>query len=257
MTTAAPPAPPKRIPPPPPPHVHPPGNAGARTTRKQIPALAIIAILVVIGLAAGLVAIFKPGPPIGDCPGTGACAPPEAVPLAAGVASPKNDLGFSFLYSAGNFYAPTTSADKRDITLTGKNNAGDQWVVRVTGVPATGNSPPDLVSKRKSELVAKYGSLEDDAASETHLVFPSIGHVAAVGGSYKTDVFANGPTGDIARIAIFAAGNTKIDLVVSVEVETSSSTFNDKADAAHCDGWIVVRCRRSTADLILDSMQWP
>jgi hypothetical protein len=219
--------------------------------------LAIIAILVVIGLAAALVAIFKPDPPIGDCPANRGCAPPDAVPLAAGVASPKNDLGFSFLYRANNFYAPATSADKRDITLTGKNNSGDEWVVRVTGVPAAGNTPQDLVSKRKSELVAKYGSLEDDADSETHLVFPSIGHIAGTGGSFRSDVFASGPTGDIARVAIFAASNTKIDLVFSIEVTTAANSYNGTGSASECTGWFIVRCLRGTADLILDSMQWP
>jgi len=223
-----------------------------------------IGVMIVIGIASALIAAFGPGSPRGDCPDDDGCVPPVALPFSAGSPSPPNDLGFSFRYNAKTFSNISTSDNNRDITLT---SGAKHWIVRVTGRPASESTPQSLLDDRISDFTSTYGDLERDPGSgndsdnaPTYLPSQSIGHVHAIGGAYRSVSFSNGPTGDTPLIAIFAAGNGRVNIVMSVVVITDYYTYHQPADVTAddpCPGWKFVKCGRRAASLIVDTMQWP
>ncbi len=267
MTQTEVPAPPTPPPPIVPERTHPPGDTRPRVNPLVLFVLGGIGVMIVIGIASALIAALGPGSTKGDCLDANTCVTPVAIPFSNGTPSIANDLGYSYRYDAGNLTQSTKSSDGRDVTL---KTDGGHWIVRVTGAPASDSTPQSLLDDRMDDLTSEYGELEQDPGSgsdaehsdnsPTHLVSQSIGHIRAIGGSYRSVGFSDGPTGDTAFIAIFAAGNGRVNIVISVAVITDYYTYNEDAtDTAEsrCNGWKWVKCGRNTGTLILDTMQWP
>ena len=222
----------------------PSGYSGTRLKRWMIVLSAVIGIAVVIGAASVLVAINEPGPAQPDCRPDQPCLPPSpsngAVTL--GRLWVSRDLAYSFQYPTD--WLRVVSEDGTSVHLTIPT---DRWEseIWISGAPANESSTRQLVQDRKNALAERVVGLVVDDSSPNRIVAPSLGFVAGVGTAYRGTLdSASGPTKP-ASVAIVAAGNGKVNVVMSVLVA---------ADGLDHD--LVESLRIAAARLIVDTMRW-
>ncbi len=222
----------------------PSGHAGARLNRWKIVVLAAIGLVIVIGAASVLVAINEPGPAQPDCRPGQPCLPPSpsngAVTL--GRLWVSRDFAYSFQYPTG--WLRVVSEDGKSVHL---QIPTDRWEseIWISGAPANQSSTKQLVQDRRNALAERVVGLKVDDNSPDRIVAPSLGSVLGVGNSYRGTLdSASGPTKP-ASVAIVAAGNGKVNVVMSVLLA---------ADGLDHD--LVEGLRIAAGRLIVDTMRW-
>ena len=222
----------------------PSGHAPARLNRWLIVAFAAIGLVGVTGVASVLVAINEPGPAQPDCKPEQPCLPPSpsngAVTL--GRLWVSRDLDYSFQYPTD--WLSVDAEDGKSVHLTIPT---DRWEseIWISGAPANESSTKQLVEERRDALAERVVGLELDDDSPDRIVSPSLGFVRGVGNAYRGTLdSASGPTKP-ASVAILAAGNGKVNVVMSVLLA---------ADGLEHD--LVEGLRIAAGRLIVDTMRW-
>jgi hypothetical protein len=221
----------------------PSGHAGARVNRWKIVLFAGIGLVVVIGAASVLVLINEPGAAQPDCRREQACLPPSAngaVSLGRLWVSP--DLAYSFEYPTD--WLRVITEDNRSVHLKIPTDRVESEIW-ISGAPANESSTKQLVQQRRNALAQRVVGLKEDDDSADRIVAPSLGFVRGVGAAYRGTLdSASGPTKP-ANVAIVAAGNGKVNVVMSVLLA------GDGLDHDLIEG-----LRIATGRLIVDTMRW-
>jgi hypothetical protein len=222
----------------------PSGHARARLNRWKIVLFAGVGLVVLVGVASVLVAIREPGPAQPDCRPDQPCLPPSpsngAVTLGRVWVSP--DLDYSFQYPTD--WLRVASEDGTSVHL---DIPTDRWEseIWVSGAPANESSTKQLLEERRDALAERVVGLKLDDDSPDRIVAPSLGFVSGVGSAYRGTLdSASGPTKP-ASVAILAAGNGKVNVVMSVLLA---------ADGLDHD--LVEGLRIAAGRLIVDTMRW-
>jgi hypothetical protein len=203
-----------------------------------------IGLVLVIGAASVVLAINEPGPAQPDCRPGQPCLPPSpsngAVTL--GRLWLSRELAYSFQYPTD--WLRVVSEDGKSVHFTIPT---DRWEseIWISGAPAKESSTRQLLQQRRDALAERVVGLQVDDNSPDRIVAPSLGFVAGVGTAYRGTLdSASGPTKP-ASVAIVAAGNGKVNVVMSVLVA---------ADGLNHD--LVESLRIAAARLIVDTMRW-
>jgi hypothetical protein len=210
--------------------------------------------LAIVVLVANVVVLLStPETQPAPCAASPAC-PPPVEPLAAGERWTSTALGYSFEYEGPRF--SIASQDARGVNLRleldrlpeaalgGSRDSVSLGEIWVTAAPASERTPQQLLAQRRDELAQRVLGLEEDSASGTTILGPSIGHLDGFGGSYVGTLDAQGPAGR-AVVAIIAAGNQRISVVFSYVLGGTTLSANQS------------KTLRERGDLILSTFRWP
>ena len=205
---------------------------------------AALGLVVVIGAASVLLAINDPGPAQPDCRPDQPCLPPSPSngAVALGRLWVSRDLAYSFQYPTD--WLRVASEDGKSVHL---EIPTDRWAseIWISGAPANESSTKELVEQRRDALAERVVGLEVDDDSPDRVVAPSLGFVLGVGHAYRGTLdSASGPTKP-ASVAIMAAGNGKVNVVLSVLLA-----------AEGLDHDLVEGLRIAAGRLIVDTMRW-
>lgn len=215
--------------------------------------LAFGAGLAVIILVANVVVLLStPGGVPAPCATSPTC-PPLIEPIAVGEFWRSTELGYSFEYDSR---FSIVSQDPRGLTLQlgldalsdgargGPRGSVSLSEVSVSAVPARERTPQQMLEQRYDDLAQQVLGLQKDTSSGTTILGPSIGHLDGVGGSYLGTLDSTqGPKGR-AVVALIAAGNGRISVVVSYVLEGTTLDPNQSQRL------------REKADTILSTFRW-
>lgn len=204
--------------------------------------LALLGILVVVAVANVVVLVSEHGPSEPACAPGELCNNPPVTPVALGRVWTSPELGFSFEYSTNALRV--TSEDSRGVHFEITRDGSFQSDVWISGARATERSADELVRQRRDALAQRVVGLELDDGSPDRIVAPSLGSVSGAGAAYKGTLdSASGPTRP-AAVAIMAAGNGTVNVVLSVLV--AAPDLDHKA----------ISSLRRAAELPVASMRW-
>jgi hypothetical protein len=212
--------------------------------RWTIVLVAGIGLAAVVAGASTLLVINEPGAPAADCRPDHPCLPPTpsngAVTL--GRLWTSRDLAYSFEYPTD--WLRVTSEDGASIHLKIPSDRVESEIW-ISGARASDSSTKQLVQQRRNALAQRVVGLDLDDDSPDRIVAPSLGFVRGVGSAYDGTLdSASGPTKP-ANVAIIAAGDGKVNVVMSVLLA------GDGLDHDLIEG-----LRIATARLIVDTMRW-
>jgi len=210
--------------------------------------IAGIGLVAVVAVASALLLVNEPGAAQPDCRPDHPCLPPTpsngAVTL--GRLWTSRDLAYSFEYPTE--WLRVTSEDGASVHLKipadrlASEVDSEIWI---SGARASDSSTKQLVQQRRNALAQRVVGLDVDDDSPDRIVAPSLGFVRGVGQAYDGTLdSASGPTKP-ANVAIVAAGNGKVNVVMSVLFA------GDGLDHDLIEG-----LRIATARLIVDTMRW-
>ena len=221
-----------------------PAPAGARVARWKIVLFAGIGLVLVVGTASVLLVVNEPGTARPDCRREQACLPPSANgAVTLGRLWVSRDLAYSFEYPTD--WLRVVSEDDRSVHLRIPTDRIESQVW-ISGAPANESTTSDLVKQRRNAIAQRVVGLVEDDDSPNRIVAPSLGFVSGVGAAYKGTLdSASGPTKP-ANVAIIAAGNGKVNVVMSVLFAGDG-----------LDHDLVEGLRIAAGRLIVDTMRWP
>jgi hypothetical protein len=197
------------------------------------------AFAVVVVVAIVLAAVLAPAAPKAPCPRGKPCgAPPQAPPLVNQTVWRSSQLGYSLEYNAERWKVENESPTGVNFSST----QGDMGL-SVDGAPAGQSTPRALFDQRVDDIRGRTLGLDDDTERAHKVLSPVVGLHPGVGGAFRATV--DSPQGTTAplSIAMMAAGNQQVSVVV---VGATSETDEGNRDAL-----------MSRADSILNTLRMP
>ncbi|HVE67171.1 MAG TPA: hypothetical protein VNB64_01185 [Solirubrobacteraceae bacterium] len=210
-----------------------------RMARRRMLLILTGAFAGVVVLAIALAVILAPADPEAPCPRGKPCgAPPQAEPLVNNTVWRSPELGFALEYSAKQWKVGNESP--RGVSFT--SNQGDM-ALTIEGVPATDARPRELFDRRLDQVRERTLGLDDDTEPAHRILAPVVGLHPGVGGAYRAAVDTPQGTTAPLGIAMLAAGNDRVSIVV---VGATGETSEGNRDALF-----------SRADSILNTLRMP
>ena len=204
--------------------------------------LALLGILVIVAVANVVVLVNEHGPSEPECAPGELCNNPPVTPVALGRVWTSPELGFSFEYRTD--VLRVTSEDSRGVHFEITRDGNVQSDVWISGARAAEGSVDELVRQRRDALAQRVVGLVADDDSPDRIVAPSLGSVRGAGAAYKGTLdSASGPTRP-ASVAIMAAGNGTVNVVLSVLIAAPSLDHKALSNLRHA------------AELPVASMRW-
>ena len=202
-----------------------------------------IGLAVVVATTSVLVVVNEPGAARPDCRREQACLPPSANgAVSLGRRWVSHDLAYSFEYPTD--WLRVVSEDDRSVHLKIPTDRIESQIW-ISGARANESSTSELVKERRNAIAQRVVGLVEDEDSPDRIVAPSLGFVSGVGSAYRGTLdSASGPTKP-ANVAIVAAGNGKVNVVMSVLFAGDG-----------LDHDLVEGLRIATGRLIVDTMRW-
>ncbi len=200
----------------PPARRHPSGDSAARLRRWMIVVIALIGLAIIVGAAIVLLAANEPPPAEAPCKPNLPCVlsrTPGALDL--GKLWVSKDLGYSFDYP--DQLLGVTSEDGRSVQL-GASGARLAIEVWVSGARASQSSVEALVTQRRDALAQRVLGLTEDDTSADRVVAPGLGFLPGAGGAYSGTLDSPSGPSSPASVAILAAGDGRINVVLSILV---------------------------------------
>jgi hypothetical protein len=206
-------------------------------------------VLVLIGLAiAAAVAIVlllanEPSPPKAPCTPRVPCVlsrnPAEQ---RLGKLWVSRDLGYSFEYP--NDVLGVSSQDGKSVQLEASSTSGLDIQIWITGARAGGSSVEKLGTERRNALAQRVLGLSEDNNSADRVMAPGLGFVRGAGSGYTGTL--DSPTGPSspANLAILAAGNGKINVVLSILITGKNLDPKTVQDLREQVGVVIVNTLR-------------
>lgn len=197
-----------------------PSPMSPRLRRRRLVIVLAGAFAAIVAVAVVLAALLAPAAPEAPCPRGKPCAePPRAEPLVNAEIWRSPELGFGLEYAAGRWRI--ASQTPRGVQLAARE--GDMSL-SIQGVPAAEAGPRALFDRRLDQVRERTLGLDEDTEPAHRILAPVVGLHAGVGGAYRavvdTPQGATAPLG----IALMAAGNERVTVVVAgVTGETSEN----------------------------------
>jgi hypothetical protein len=203
-----------------------------------------IGLVAVVAVASALVVVNEPGAAQPDCRPDHPCLPPipsnGAVTL--GRLWTSRDLAFSFEYPTDSLRVTSEDGASVHLKIPTDRVESEIWI---SGTRASDSSTKQLVQQRRNALAQRVVGLDVDDDSPDRIVAPSLGFVRGVGSAYDGTLdSASGPSKP-ANVAIIAAGNGKVNVVMSVLFAGDG-----------LDHDLIEVLRIATARLIIDTLRW-
>ena len=176
--------------------------------------LAIVGLVIAVVAAIVLLLANEPEPAKAPCEPRVPCVlsrSPGALGL--GTLWQSRDLGFSFEYPK---FLSVSAEDGKSVQLGVRTTSGYEVHIWVTGARVGASSIDELVTARRNALAQRVLGLSEDNESPDRVIAPGLGFVRGTGGSYNGTL--DSPTGPSspANVAILAAGDGKINVVLSI-----------------------------------------
>jgi hypothetical protein len=123
------------------------------------------------------------------------------------------DIGYSFEYPK---FLTVSAEDGRSVQLGVRTTSGLEIQIWVSGARAGASSIDELLTARRNALAQRVLGLSEDNDTPDRVIAPGLGFVRGTGGSYTGTL--DSPTGPSspANVAILAAGDGKINVVLSI-----------------------------------------
>ena len=210
-----------------------------RMRRRRLVVLVAAAFAAVVVAAVVLAALLAPAAPEAPCPRGKPCgAPPQVEPLVNAEVWRSSELGYSLEYSGRRWRVQ--SEGPRGVNLSATQ--GDM-ALSIEGVPATEDDPRSLLERRLDAVRERTLGLDEDTEPAHRVLSPVVGLHPGVGGAYRavvdTPQGATAPLG----IAMMAAGNRRVSVVV---VGATGETSENNREALF-----------SRADSVLNTVRLP
>lgn len=195
-------------------------------------------VLVIAGAFAALVLVavllavlLEPAAPKAPCPRGKPCGePPKAEPLVNARVWRSSELGFALEYSGEKW--KIRAQDGRSLQLA--STEGDM-ALAIEGAPAGDAAPRALFGQRLDQVRKRTLGLADDTEPAHEVLSPVVGLHPGVGGAFRAA--SDTPQGTTAPlgIALMAAGNDRVSIVVVAVTGTTSEhnrgVFFSRADS--------------------------
>lgn len=210
-----------------------------RMARRRMVLILTGAFAGVVVLAIVLAVILAPGDPEAPCPRGKPCgAPPRAEPLVNRTVWRSSELGFSLEYSGEHW--KVSQQGPRGVAF---RSAQGDMALTIEGVPAADAAPRALFDRRLDQVRERTLGLDEDTEPAHRILAPVVGLHPGVGGAYRAAVDTPQGTTAPLGIAMMAAGNDRVSIVV---VGATGETSESNRDVLF-----------SRADSILNTLRMP
>jgi hypothetical protein len=217
----------------------------SRDWRRPAAAFAL-GLAALVGLATVVMAAVRPGPVHAPCPGSGACANPPRLPVAAhgsGASSRlktwTSTLGIRLGFDPLRWHVDAKSGRRIQLTH------ADELMLLVETFPAGGTTSGELLSAQLASMRDRYPDLELDPDPSHQPPSVTVGSVAGVGAAYA----GHDVDGNPVEVLIDAASAD--DVAVVLDVWTSRQPRTSAYGRATAFDVLVY------SDQVLESLRWP
>jgi hypothetical protein len=176
--------------------------------------IAVIGLAIVVAAAIVLLLANEPAPPKAPCKPLQPCVlsrnPGE---LSLGKLWMSRELRYSFEYPGD--LLTVASEDGRSVQL-GVRGTRLEIQIWIAGARAGESSVAELVTQRRNALAQRVLGLSEDNDSADRVMAPGLGFIRGSGGAYTGTLDSPSGPSSPANVAILAAGDGKINVVMSI-----------------------------------------
>jgi hypothetical protein len=195
----------------------------SRMRRRRLVLVLAGGFAALVAVAVLLAVLLEPAAPKPPCPRGKPCGePPQAEPLVNAQVWRSPELGFALEYSGEKW--KIRSQDGRSLHLA--STEGDM-ALSIEGARAGDAAPRALLDQRLDQVRKRTLGLADDTEPAHRVLSPVVGLHAGVGGAFRAAVDTPQGTTAPLGIALMAAGNDRVSIVVVAATGTTSEHNRD------------------------------